>query len=302
MSQFDETRPHRTQPDLAEFQPIPMSRVAKREAKKKTARRNLKISIVVLILLYFIAPLRTNLLLLGTDDSPQRGEYGRTDTIILTTVIPFKPYIGMLGIPRDLWLDLPNIGEQRINTAYFYAELDESGSGAKAATGAVSQSFDIRLRYYIVLHMGGVVDVVDAVGGLDITLNKKMGTLKKGEHHLNGEETLAFVRERYSASDFSRMEQGQIVIGALVRKLIVPSGWLKIPALLMALPNAIQTNIPLWQVPRLGFAFVRGTWLGMDNRTIDWEMVTPYVTSGGAQVLLPKWDVINPVLDEMFGE
>lgn len=302
MSQFDETRPHRTQPDLSDFQPIPMSRVAKREAKQKVVRRNLKIAVVVLVVLYFFAPLRTNLLLLGTDDSPVRGEFGRTDTIILTTVIPFKPYIGMLGIPRDLWLDLPNIGEQRINTAYFYAELDEIGSGANAATEAVSQSFDVRLRYYIVLHMGGVTDVVDAVGGLDITLDKKMGTLKKGEHHLNGEETLAFVRERYSASDFSRMEQGQIVIGALIRKLIAPSGWLKIPALLMALPNAIQTNIPLWQVPRLGFAFVRGAWLGMDNRTIDWEMVTPYVTSGGAQVLLPRWDVINPVLAEMFGK
>ena len=70
----------------------------------------------------------------------------------------------------------------------------------------------------------------------------------------------------------------------------------------MALPNAIETNIPLWQLPRLGFAFVRGTWFGMDNRTIGWEMVTPYVTSGGAQVLLPNWDAINPVLLEMFGE
>lgn len=302
MYDFDETRPQRAQPSLSDFQAIPMSRVAKREAKKKIVRRNLKIAAVLLVFLYFFAPLRTNLLLLGTDDSPQRGEYGRTDTIILTTVIPFKPYIGMFGIPRDLWLDLPNIGEQRINTAYFYAELDQQGSGAKATAEAVSQNFGVRVRYYLVVHMLGVVDVVDAIGGLDITLDKKMGTLKKGEHHLNGEETLAFVRERYTASDFSRMEQGQIVIGALTRKLIAPSGWLKIPALLMALPNAIETNIPLWQLPRLGFAFVRGTWFGMDNRTIDWDMVTPYVTAGGAQVLLPNWDAINPVLLEMFGE
>jgi len=302
MSEFDETRPHRAQPSLSDFQPIPMSRVAKREAKQKIVRRNLKIAVIILVVLYFFAPLRTNLLLLGTDDSPQRGEYGRTDTIILTTVIPFKPYIGMLGIPRDLWLDLPNIGEQRINTAYFYAELNENGTGAKAAVDAVSQNFGVNLRYYLIVHMQGVVDVVDAVDGLDITLERKMGTLKKGEHHLNGTQTLAFVRERYTASDFSRMEQGQIVIGALIRKLIAPSGWGKIPALLMALPNAIETNIPLWQVPRLGFSFVRGIWFGMDNRTIGWEMVTPYVTSGGAQVLLPRWDMINPVLAEMFGE
>ena len=302
MTELDETQPQPPQPSLSDFQPIPMSRVAKREAKKKITRRNMKIGAVVLVLLYFFAPLRSNLLFLGTDDSLVRGELGRTDTIILTTVVPFKPYIGMLGIPRDLWLDLPNVGEQRINTAYFYAELSESGSGAKAATEAVSQNFGVRVRYYLVVHMGGVVDVVDAVGGLDITLEKKMGTLKNGDHHLSGEETLAFVRERYSASDLSRMEQGQIVINALIRKLIVPSGWLKIPALLMALPNAIETNIPLWQLPRLGFAFIRGTWFGMDSRIIGWDMVAPYVTSGGAQVLLPKWDVINPVFLEIFGK
>ena len=302
MIDFDETRSHRTQPDLAAFQAIPMSRVAKREAKKKLTRRNLKIGVVVLILLYFFAPLRTNILFLGTDGSPLRGELGRTDTIILTTVVPFKPYVGMLGIPRDLWLEIPNVGEQRINTAYFYAEAAEVGTGAPAAVEAVSVNFGVKLRYYMVVHMLGVVDVVDALGGLDITLDQKMGTLKKGEHHLDGTETLAFVRERYSSSDLSRMEQGQIVLGALTRKLLSPSGWLKLPALLTALPNAIETNIPFWQLPRLGFAFVRGTWFGMDNRTIDWEMVTPYETSGGAQVLLPIWDAINPVLKEMFGE
>src|SRR5512140_1513587 len=68
------------------------------------------------VLLYFFAPLRTNILLLGTDDSPQRGALGRTDTIILTTVSPLVPYIGMLSIPRDLWVRVPNVGEQRINT------------------------------------------------------------------------------------------------------------------------------------------------------------------------------------------
>ncbi len=302
MIDFDETRPQRATPDLSAFQPIPMSRVAKREAKKKLMRRNFKIGVIVLVLLYFFAPLRTNILFLGTDSSPQRGELGRTDTIILTTVIPFKPYVGMLGIPRDLWLELPNVGEQRINTAYFYAEAAQSGSGGDAAAEAVSVNFGVHVRYYLVVHMLGVVDVVDAIGGLDITLDKKMGTLKKGEHHLNGEEALAFVRERYSSSDFSRMEQGQIVLGALIRKLLSPSGWAKIPHLLTVLPNAIETNIPLWQFPRLSFAFIRATWAGMDNRTIDWEMVTPYLTSGGAQVLLPKWEAINPVLLEMFGE
>lgn len=302
MSDLEKTHPQRTPPDLVAFQPIPMSRVEKRKEKKKNLRRKFVVGVILLVLLYFLAPFRTNLLILGTDDSPSRGELGRTDTIILTTIIPFKPYVGMLGIPRDLWLNIPNVGEQRINTAYFFAEVENAGSGGQAAVETVSVNFGVRLRYYLIVHMLGVVDVVDAMGGLDFKLEKPMGKLDAGTHHLNGEETLAFVRERYSASDFSRMEQGQIVIGAFIRKLLSPSGWGKFPRLLMALPNAVETNIPLWQLPRLGFAFVRASLTGTDNRTITWEMVTPFITSGGAQVLNPNWDAINPLLLEVFGE
>ena len=58
----------------------------------------------------------------------------------------------------------------------------------------------------------------------------------------------------------------------------------------------------VWQWPRLGFAFLRATVFGVDNRTITPEMVTPFQTSGGAQVLAPNWAAINPILEEMFGE
>ena len=48
-------------------------------------------------------------------------------TIILTTLVPLRPDVGMLSVPRDLWVNVTGVGEQRINTAYFFAELEESG-------------------------------------------------------------------------------------------------------------------------------------------------------------------------------
>src|SRR5688572_6060416 len=81
--------------------------------------------LIFLILVYFFAPLRTNFLLLGADDSPSRGSVGRTDTIMLVSVVPLKPYIGVLSIPRDLWVQIAEVGEQRINTAYFFAEAKQ---------------------------------------------------------------------------------------------------------------------------------------------------------------------------------
>jgi hypothetical protein len=64
----------------------------------------------------------------------------------------------------------------------------------------------------------------------------------------------------------------------------------------------IDTNIPVWQWPRLGFAFLRAPLVGADSQTISRDMVIPFQTSGGAQVLAPNWEAINPLLNEMFGE
>jgi hypothetical protein len=70
----------------------------------------------------------------------------------------------------------------------------------------------------------------------------------------------------------------------------------------MSLSQVIDTNIPLWQWPRLLFALLRALLFGIDSQTIAREMVTPFQTSQGAQVLAPNWDAINPLLLRMFGE
>jgi polyisoprenyl-teichoic acid--peptidoglycan teichoic acid transferase len=254
-----------------------------------------------LILLYFFAPLRTNILLLGTDDAPERGSVGRTDTIILTTVVPLKPYVGMLSIPRDLWVNIPGVGEQRINTAYFFAEANESGSGPGAAIQTIRDNFGVPVRYYAVIHMFGLTSVVDALGGVDIDLESPIGGFPAGPYHLNGEESLTFVRERNSSDDFSRMVRAQILLSAMTRKALNPSYWLLLPQFVYSLTQVIDTNIPVWQWPRLLLAFMRAFFFGMDSQTITRDMVQPFVTSQGAQVLAPNWEAIRPLLRRMFG-
>ena len=260
------------------------------------------LALITFILLYFFAPLRTNILLLGTDDSPDRGSLGRTDTIILTTILPLKPYVGMLSIPRDLWVSIPNIGEQRINTAYFFAEANQPGSGPQAALQTIRDNFGVHVRYYAVIHMQGLTSVVDTLGGVDIQLDSPIGNFPAGTHHLNGLDALAFVRERSSSDDFSRMLRTQILLSALFQKALHPSNWQSVPQFVLALARVVDTNIPVWQWPRLLFALLRAFLFGIDGQTITREMVTPFQTSGGAQVLAPNWDTINPLVLKMFGE
>ena len=257
-------------------------------------------ALLAIFVIYFIAPLRTNILILGTDDSPSRGGTGRTDTIILTSTVPLKPYIGMLSIPRDLWVTIPGVGEQRINTAYYFSELNQAGTGAEAAMDTIHENFGVPVRYYVIIHMLGLVSVIDALGGVDIQLDMPTSGYPAGTHHLTGIQTLAFARDRSASDDFSRMAHAQVLLSAVLGKILAPASWSNLPQFVLSLLGTVETNIPLWQFPRLLFALLRAPLFGIDSRTITREMVTPFVTSGGAQVLLPNWDAINLVLREMF--
>ncbi len=290
---LEDTRPSQR---LDRFQPVhPLP------APKRKKRRIWPWLFLVLLLTYFFAPIRTNILLLGTDDSPERGTLGRTDTIILATVIPTLPYIGLLSIPRDLWVKIPGVGEQRINTAYFFAEACAAGTGSQAAIQTVQENFGVPVDFFALIHMYGLVRAVDALGGVDVHLDSPMGGWEAGNIHMNGTQARELVRERSSSDDFSRMRRTQLLMVSLAGRALQPQSWPRLPGFILAIFQAVDTNIPIWQMPRLAFALIRAPFFGIDSQVIGQEMVFPFQTSGGAQVLAPNWDVINPVLLKMFG-
>ena len=256
----------------------------------------------LILAIYFLAPLRTNVLLLGIDYAPGDSSVGRSDTIILTTFVPLKPYVGMLSIPRDLWVNVPGVGENRINTAHFFAEAQEPGSGPSASMQTIHQNFGVDVGYYLRIRFNGVREVVNAMGGVDITLDEPAAGYPAGTYHLTGNKALAFARQRMGSDDFFRMEHGQLLIKSIFKQMLNPLKWPRLPAVIIAIFRSVDTNIPAWQWPRLGLALLRLGPNGIDNRTIDREMVIPFVTSQGAEVLAPNWELINPVLMKMFGQ
>jgi LCP family protein required for cell wall assembly len=256
----------------------------------------------LILAVYLLAPFRTNVLLLGIDYTDPGSTLGRSDTIILTTFIPLQPYIGMLSIPRDLWINIPGIGENRINTAHFFAESQQPGSGPAAAMQAIQVNFGVGVRYYIRIRFQGFRDVINAMGGVDVDLPEPMAGYPAGRHHLTGNKALAFARQRYGSDDFFRMEHGQLIMKSVFKEMLNPLKWPRLPSMFLAFAQAVDTNIPWWQWPRLAAALLRAGPDGIDNRTITREMVTPFTTSQGASVLLPNWALMNPVLLQMFGQ
>lgn len=256
--------------------------------------------LLVLVLVYFLAPIRANVLLLGTDRT-EGVNIGRSDTIILTSIVPLKPDVVMLSIPRDLWVTIPGVGEDRINTAHFYAEANQPGSGPQAALDTIRANFGVRVSRYIAINFDGFVEMIDALGGVDIELEQDEGGLTAGKHHLDAGQTLAFVRERYSSDDFHRMKHGQMVLRAAALKMANPLNWGRWPGLLAGLNNAVQTNLPAYEWPRLGLAVLRAALSDkIDSHVLDRDYVTPFTTDQGANILLPNWDAIHPLIVELF--
>lgn len=250
--------------------------------------------------LYLFIPSRTNILILGIDYTEPESSLGRSDTIILTTFKPLEPYIGMLSIPRDLWVFIPKIGENRINTAHFFAEAIQKDSGPHMLEETVESNFGIDINYYLRVKFDGFRELVNAMGGVYIEIDKAMAGYPPGSYHLTGRKALAFVRHRQNSDDFFRMENGQFMIKQLLKQMLNPLYWSRLPAAYHSFSKYVDTNIPIWVWPKMMLSLLRVGIGGIDSRSINRDMVTPFITNQGASVLLPDWSKINPVIRDIF--
>lgn len=259
-------------------------------------------------------PPRTNILMLGIDSRPGEGVATRADTIILATVDPRQPYVGMLSIPRDLYINIPGYGFQRINAAHVFAESNSPGTGPALVEQTIESNFGVPVDRFIRLDFQAFVAIVDAAGGVTIDVpfyfvdyeypTPDYGTMvvefQAGTQHMNGERALQYARIRHGSSDFQRAERQQQVIEALFRQLLSPANWWRWPAVYMAFSQYVDTDLTILDGIALGPALL---WVGpggIDRRILDSNMTTGRTTESGASVLEPNWGQINPLLYEMF--
>jgi len=257
---------------------------------------------------------RTNVLILGVDRRPEQGYVVRSDVLMLATVDPQGPLLGLLSIPRDLYVEIPGHGESRINTAHFWGERAEPGGGPQLATETVVGSFGVPVHHFVRVDFDGFRAVVDAVGGIEVVVEERIvdnayptedyGTrrieIPAGRQHMDGERALQYVRSRHGASDFERAARQQKVMVAMVRRLSSPRTWLSLPAVFQALVEHVETDLGPVEMVQLVVTALRVGPEGIEHHVIDRDMTRPWTTPTGGAVLLPRWDVIDPLVKGMF--
>ena len=245
----------------------------------------------------FVTPTRESILILGSDARPdelKRGEVGRTDTLLVFVADRATPRVAMISLPRDLWIPIPSHGEERINAAY---EL----GGSQTAKQTVSNVLAQRIDRYVVIGLQGVRDIVDAVGGVDITVATAIHDdayptddygiqtvdIPAGRQHMDGDLALKYARTRHQDSDFGRIARQQQVLAGVRNALLNPLNWPRIPAVAAAVTQSLKTDVSPLDLVAVGAAMLRDPG-DPDRLVVDTSLVTPYAGDGGAFLLDPK--------------
>ena len=258
-----------------------------------------------------------NFLLIGSDRRP--GGSFRTDTMVIAMLRPKEGQVSLISIPRDLWVYIPDWGNQRINTAYQHGELyGYSGGGSGLLKDTILYNLGIQINHTAMVEFNGFRHIVDTLGGIDVPVacpytdwrlidpsynpeyeaNWWLYTVGPGLVHMDGDLALWYARSRMKSSDFDRGRRQQETLRAIYARVMKTDTIARIPALYNDLTSIVETDITLTEMlqlalyaPKLGNANFRSYYIRP-------PYVTSWITPEGAYVLLPNEGPMSQMLAE----
>ncbi|MFH1329691.1 MAG: LCP family protein [Actinomycetota bacterium] len=224
---------------------------------------------------------RVNILLLGGDSGVDRRGI-RTDTMIVLSIDPATGWTAMFGIPRNLfglpipgghpaqgaWDNCPDCFGMIANELYAWGLkrpdlFGEPNSGANATKSLVGYLLDIDIHYFALVDLEGFVEIIDAIGGVDIVVTERVydsaypnedGSisvvdLTPGTYHMDGHLALYYARSRQGSHDFSRMNRQRCVLEALAEQADPVSLLRQFPTIVPAIESSVLTDLPMAAIP-----------------------------------------------------
>jgi len=269
---------------------------------------------------------QVNILVMGLDRRPHEGNAPtRTDTMFVITIDQASKTAGILGIPRDAWVEVPfrdgqGFDEARVNTIYARGEtFGYDGGGPELVKEVIERNFGIPVDHFVIIDFEGFVDVIDELGGIDVYVTEEVYDptysrtelpgdfyplfFEVGEHHMDGQTALDYSRTRFGNSDLDRIQRQQQVIFAAIDRALEQRllSFDTLTGLWGKYKDAIDTDINDLQAP--GFAALaaqidatRITALSLASATV------PYITPFGEDVLLVDKEIVQQLVAALFSD
>jgi LCP family protein required for cell wall assembly len=205
------------------------------------------------------------ILLIGSDERADDYLYGLADSIRIVRVDFTKPEVMVLDIPRDLWVNIPDIADHygithgKINQAYFFGNpgmgyYDGPGEGPGLLARTLDLNYGLLVDHYLAVDMKTFVRMIDSIGGIDIHVSNKIDlnegqdganpeyVYEPGTHHLDGTQALKLAMNR-NPTIFQRARYQNIVLSALEDRLLSPGIIPEIPQLIGQFSKSVQTDL-----------------------------------------------------------
>jgi polyisoprenyl-teichoic acid--peptidoglycan teichoic acid transferase len=272
---------------------------------------------------------RVTILVLGLDardigddckTHPDPNEPARSDSMLLMSMDPISQTAGVMSIPRDLYVEIPGFGFDRINTAYFDAMANRlPGGGPALAMKTVENLVGIPIDYYAVIDFNAFASMVDEIGGVDVNVpfdnmeitpcGSHVERLFQGKNHLSGPEALAYARNRHASassnsngSDFDRSARQMEVILAIRDQVL--KNWVtllpKASTLYNTLSAGIQSNLTFDQYFTLAMIAYNIKKENITQGVVGPDQLLAQETITDAQVLIPNLDKIRELRNKIF--
>lgn len=258
-----------------------------------------------------------NFLLIGSDKRP--GSSYRTDTLVIAVVWHKEGQVSLISIPRDLWVYIPTVGMQRINTAYQSGEISGyTGGGPGLLKDTIAYNLGIRIDHTAMVEFDGFRRIVDTLGGIEVPVgcaytdwrlidpsydpynenNWWLYTVGPGQVHMDGDLALWYARSRSKSNDFDRGRRQQETLRSIFDKALRTDTFSKIPQLYNDFSSTVITDLGLGDMLLLAPHAVNFTNANIRGYYIRPPYVSSWMTPGGAAVLLPNETELGQMLVE----
>ena len=196
---------------------------------------------------------KRNIVVMGCD--VRKDDAGRSDTLFVVMMDKNDKKAALLSVPRDTRVKIKGHGWDKINSAFAYG-------GHKLTQETVQDFLGIRLHNYVVVDFQGFKGLVDAVGGVDINVEKRMYyydpyanfeiDLRPGNQHMDGKTAMQYVRYRDEEGDIGRIRRQQKFIMALYKQIASKNILAKMPGVSKQIMSMIKTDLSLKEMVELG--------------------------------------------------
>ena len=195
---------------------------------------------------------KATIMIMGVDQ--RADDVGRSDTLMVTMIDPKKNKAALLSVPRDTRVKIKGHGYDKINAAYAYG-------GHKLSESTVEGLLGVRIDHYIIINTHSFQRIIDALGGIDINVEKRMYyedpwdddgglliDLQPGKQHMDGKTAVTYVRYRDEEGDIGRIDRQQKFMKAVVEKLTSPAVVTRLPAVIKEVMDSIETDLSFRQL------------------------------------------------------